>query len=99
MHGGKGIIGFRIQVIVEPDEIGFHAYCPALKGLHTYGDTKRKALQNAKDAATAYLESSMKHDDPIPVGILMHEHIGHLPRVPAGRVTYHTEDLKVACAI
>ena len=60
---------FKVQVVIEPDGTGFHAYCPALKGLHTCGDTEEEALQNAKDAATAYLRSLMKHGDPIPIGI------------------------------
>ena len=68
MQGEKQIIGFKIEVIVEPDEDGFHAYCPALKGLHTCGDTEKEALNNAKDAAIAYLESSIKHGDYIPAG-------------------------------
>ena len=99
MHGGKPIIGFRIEVIVEPDDIGFHAYCPALKGLHTYGDTEEEALQNARDAAIAYLESSIKHGDPIPVGIMIREEVVGTPYTPAKPVSRHTEDLKVACAI
>lgn len=97
MNSGKPIIGFRIEVIIEPDEIGFHAYCPALKGLHTCGDSKEEALRNAKDAARAYLQSSMKHGDPIPVGVIIHGEIKETP--PAKNISRHTEDLKVACAI
>ena len=63
----------RLEVVVEPNEIAFHAYCPALKGLHTCGDTENEAIQNAKDAATAYLQSLIKHGDPIPVGIEIEE--------------------------
>jgi predicted RNase H-like HicB family nuclease len=47
------MIKFGVRIIVEPDETGFHAYCPALKGLHTCGETKEEAIQNAKDAALA----------------------------------------------
>lgn len=54
-------IDSSIEIAVEPDESGFHAYCPALKGLHVSGSTEKEALQNAKDAATAYLESLIKH--------------------------------------
>ena len=93
------IIGFRIEVVVEPDEGGFHAYCPALKGLHTCGDTKEEALSNARDAAVAYLQSSIKHGDPIPVGILMREEVEEKPHPPGDRINRHTEDLEVACAI
>lgn len=66
---GAPSIGFQIEVIIEPDEDGFHAYCPALVGLHTDGATEEEALTNAKDAATAYLRSLIKHGDPIPVGV------------------------------
>lgn len=99
MNGDKPIIGFRIEVIVEPDDIGFHAYCPALKGLHTYGDTKEEALENAKDAAIAYLESSIKHRDPIPVGITMQKDMTSISHVPRKRASYHRQELTVACAI
>jgi predicted RNase H-like HicB family nuclease len=66
----RNYIKFKIKVIIEPDDIGFHAYCPALKGLHTYGDTEEEAFRNVKDAARAYLRSSIKHGDPIPLDII-----------------------------
>jgi predicted RNase H-like HicB family nuclease len=67
---------FRIEVVIEPDEGGFHAFVPALKGLHTSGETQEEALQNAKDAAEAYLRSLIKHGDPIPVGVLIEKEKG-----------------------
>ena len=99
MFHRKPIIGFRVEVVVEPDDIAFHAYCPALKGLHTCGDTVEEAIRNARDAATAYLQSSIKHGDPIPVGILMREEVGEATHIPVNHSSCHTEDLKVACAI
>jgi len=68
---GKPQFEFLIEITVEPDDDIFHAYCPALKGLHTCGDTEEKAFDNAKDAAVAYLLSLIKHGDPIPVGIIV----------------------------
>lgn len=62
---------FRLTIVIEPDADGFHAYCPALKGLHTCGETEQETLENAKHAAIAYLRSLIKHGDPIPVGIAM----------------------------
>ncbi|MFA4836482.1 MAG: type II toxin-antitoxin system HicB family antitoxin [Dehalococcoidia bacterium] len=59
-------IDFTVQIIVEPDQGGFYAYCPALKGLHVDGETEEEALQNARDAAILYLRSLIKHGDPIP---------------------------------
>jgi predicted RNase H-like HicB family nuclease len=99
MFRHKRIVGFRVEVCVEPDDIGFHAYCPALKGLHTCGDTEQEALQNAKDAAIAYLRTSIKYGDSIPVGILIHEENGQSPTVSGEGVKSHTEDLAVSCAI
>lgn len=99
MDGGKPVIEFKVELIVEPDDIGFHAYCPALKGLHTCGETGEEALRNAKDAATAYLESLIKHGDPIPVGIIVHKKSRAKPLMPATRATHHTENLTIASAI
>lgn len=59
---------FQLLFVVEPDEDGYHAFCPALKGLHTSGSTEQEALDNAKDAAVAYILSLIKHGDPIPLG-------------------------------
>ena len=99
MTGNKPIIGFKVDIIIEPDDGGFHAYCPALKGLHTAGDTKEEALHNARDAAIAYLESLIKHNDPIPVGIIKINEPEETPPSEMRLISHYTEDLKVACAI
>ena len=59
----------RIQIIVARDGRGFHAYCPAFKGIHMYGRTEQEALDRAKDGVLWYLRSLDRHDDPIPVGL------------------------------
>jgi len=64
-------IEFRLGMILEQDGDGFHVYCPALPGLHTDGETEEEALNNAKDAAVAYLSSLMRHQEPIPVGSIV----------------------------
>ncbi|MBN1690670.1 MAG: type II toxin-antitoxin system HicB family antitoxin [Dehalococcoidia bacterium] len=89
-----------MEICVEPDEGGFHAYCPALKGLHTSGRTKKEAVENAVNAAKIYLESSIKHGDPIPVGIITCEQTPR--RVVAkskGCASLYTENLQIAYAI
>ncbi|MCL5958665.1 MAG: type II toxin-antitoxin system HicB family antitoxin [Chloroflexi bacterium] len=63
-------IEFAVEICVEPDGSEFHAYCPALKGVHVSGETEEDAVENAKDAAIAYLHSLLKHHDPIPVGVI-----------------------------
>jgi predicted RNase H-like HicB family nuclease len=63
-------IAIVIEFVVEPDEDGFFAYCPALDGLFASGETEAELEQSMRDAATAYLHSLIKHGDPIPVGCL-----------------------------
>lgn len=58
----------NISIIIERDEPGYHAYCPGLKGLHVGGDTEEETFENAKQAVVAYLESLVKHGEPLPVG-------------------------------
>ena len=58
----------RVTVVVEADGDGYHAYCPAFKGLHAAGETEDEAVERARAAAIAYLESMVSHGDPIPVG-------------------------------
>jgi predicted RNase H-like HicB family nuclease len=99
MSRKKPTIEFKIDIIVETDEGGFHAYCPALKGLHTAGESKEEALLNAKEAAIAYLESLIKHNDPIPIGVIKIKELEETPLSTTHNVSYYTEDLKVACAI
>ena len=60
-------IAFEVDFIIKPDGDGFHAFCPHLKGLHMDGSTENEALENAKEAVIAYLESLIKHQEPIPL--------------------------------
>jgi len=92
------IIEFKVEVVVEPDDVGFHAYCPALKGLHVGGDTKKEALQNAGDAALLYIKSLIRHGEPIPVGVTVRT-LGQSQKRLSHNVTHHTQELKIACPI
>ena len=61
---------FSVAITVEPDNGEYHAYCEALKGLHTNGKTIDEAVANDRDAITANINYIIKHGEPIPVGIL-----------------------------
>lgn len=63
-------IRIKVKIVVERDDDAFYAYCPDLKGLHVGGDTEEEALSNAIDATKAYLGSLVKHNEPIPVGLI-----------------------------
>lgn len=59
---------YRFTVILEREEEGgYHAFCPALRGCHTQGNTLDEALANVKEAVEAYLESLKAHGEPPPV--------------------------------
>lgn len=84
---------FQVTVVVEPDGDGFHAYCPALKGLHVPGATIEEAVENARVAAQLFLECLVEDGDPIPVGVQLGPHRLHIPKkaVHAETLTLHLE--------
>jgi len=69
----KTSITFSVPIIIEKDNGEFHAFCPVLKGLHTRGETEEETMDNAKDAVIAYLNSLIRHGDPIPLCIIKEE--------------------------
>ena len=93
----KPKIQFTVEIIIEPDGDEFHAYCPALKGLHTCGDTEEEALKNAQNAIQAYLRSLIKHGDPIPLGVQMAE-VTKRSRASKTQAHYHSIALAVPTA-
>ncbi len=50
----------------QPDG-GYHAFCPALVGCHSEGDTLDEAIENIREAMTVYIESLTAHGEPLPV--------------------------------
>lgn len=59
---------YRYTVIIEREEDGgFHAFCPALPGCHTQGESLEETLINIREAIRVYLESLKAHNEPLPV--------------------------------
>ena len=54
------------RVILEPDEDGFSVWVPALPGCISQGDTREEALANIREAIQAYVESALRHGEPLP---------------------------------
>lgn len=50
----------------EPDG-GYHAFCPAIPGCHSQGDTLDDAVANVKEAMALYSESLAARDGPLHV--------------------------------
>lgn len=53
-------------VLEKEDEGGYHAFCPALKGCHSQGDTLEEATENIREAISLYLETLIEDGEPIP---------------------------------
>lgn len=58
---------YRYTIILEHEEGGgYHAFCPALRGCHSQGDTYEETMQNAREAIELYIESLKSHGESIP---------------------------------
>ncbi len=57
----------KFVITLEEDEDGFIvASCPILPGCHSQGQDKKEAVANITEAIQAYIESMMKHGEPVP---------------------------------
>lgn len=55
---------YLLEVVVEKDRDGYFAYCPALQGCYTQGDTYEEAIQNVKNAIRLHLaDRKTTHQD------------------------------------
>lgn len=64
---------YIFSVVVEEDQFedgrnAYHAYCPALKGCHTWRHTYDEALVNIQDAVEIFVEDLLEAASAIPVG-------------------------------
>jgi len=58
---------YNYTVIMEREEDGgYHAFCPALRGCHSQGDTYEEAVQNITEAVQLYIESLKARSEPVP---------------------------------
>ena len=65
---------YIFRVVIEEDTFqdgtpAYHAYCPALRGCHTWGHTSGQALVNIQEAAELYVEDLIESNDSIPVDL------------------------------
>ena len=60
-------MSYHYTIMLRPEpEGGFTALVPALPGCVTYGRTLKEAKAMAKDAIMVYVESLIKHKEPVP---------------------------------
>ncbi len=66
---GSTCLKFRVKVMVEKDDPGYHAFVPSLPGLHMPGDSVQEARENAKEAVALMLKAMIEDGDPIPIDL------------------------------
>jgi len=61
---------YTFKVIVEPDEGGYHAYCPALGryGAATQGSSQEEALKNIGEVVQTIIDGLREGGTPLPTG-------------------------------
>jgi predicted RNase H-like HicB family nuclease len=57
---------YTLPVVIEKDQDGYFAMCPALDGCYSQGDTYEEALENIKDAIVLMLEDMQMSDELAP---------------------------------
>ncbi len=58
---------YNYTVIIEREEDGgYHAFCPALRGCHSQGDTYEATVLNITEAIQLYIESLKARSESIP---------------------------------
>ena len=57
---------YEYTVLFEPQDGGFAVIVPAIPEICTFGETLEEAREMALEALRCYLESALKHGEPIP---------------------------------
>jgi len=47
----------KVSVVIESDDHGYFAHCPALPGCHTQGESLDETIANIREAVELYLET------------------------------------------
>ncbi len=56
---------YTLPAVIEKDEYGYFAMCPALQGCYSQGDTYEEALENIKDAIRLHIEDIQERGEKI----------------------------------
>ena len=55
-----------LPVIIESDEDGYFASCPALQGCYSQGETYEEAMTNIRDAMRLHLGGRLANGEEVP---------------------------------
>lgn len=57
---------YKFTVLIEKDDSGYFAFCPALQGCYTQGDSYEEVIENIKDANKIHIEDRIESEESIP---------------------------------
>ena len=73
MKANRPVMGFRLDIVVEPVDVGYRAYCPAFEELCWFADTEIEARRVAKRALVTFLRFLVKNHYGIPTEVIVTE--------------------------
>lgn len=56
---------YHLPIVIEHDQDGYYAECPALQGCFSQGDTYEEAMANIHDAIKLHLEDRLADNEQI----------------------------------
>jgi predicted RNase H-like HicB family nuclease len=57
---------YSLTIEHYPEDGGYLAYFPALRGCQTWGTTYEETVKHAEEALAVYVESLIAHNEPLP---------------------------------
>ena len=69
-HKSKGLMKtYVFDVVIEPDEDGWFAYCPVLesRGAATWGQTKEEAARKIQEVLELVVEGMIEDGEELPI--------------------------------
>lgn len=72
VRSNDAVKSYIFNVTIEKDKFedghkAYHAFCPALKGCHTWGESYEEALANIREAVELYVEDLIEAGEQIPI--------------------------------
>jgi len=56
---------YSLPIVIEKDEDGYFAECPALQGCFTQGETYEEVLENMRDAIDLHLRDRREQNETL----------------------------------
>ena len=89
---------YMAYIVLKRGKKHLHLYLSSFYLTTAIGGIINIIYANIFDATIVYIQSLIKHGDPIPLGVSM-QTFKDIPQITRSRANRHTQEVKVACAI